>query len=93
VDAGGEESEIVNLTVDAIVLDAIGTYARKFRSDDVGEAEQRALLAAAVADAEAVDATTEKTQALRDEILGGKLRIAEEALAGAYREDGRGLAY
>jgi serine/threonine-protein kinase len=89
-DAGN--SEIVNLTVDSLALDSIGTYARKFKGDGVSESDMRAVYEDALQNAENVSTTTDKTEDMKASVLK-QGKAALEAITNAYREDERGLQY
>ncbi|MDR3305568.1 MAG: serine/threonine protein kinase [Clostridiales Family XIII bacterium] len=93
ISANPDESEIISLTVDSITLDAIGTYARKFKADGVSEDELRRVYNEALSDARAVDATTDKTEDMKALVLGDRAQIAAQAIENAYREDIRELEY
>jgi serine/threonine-protein kinase len=88
-----DEPEIVRLTVDSIVLDSIGTYARKFKSEGVTETAIRAMYETALTDARAVATSTDKTEEMRDSIITTQATIAMESITVAFREDERGLKY
>jgi serine/threonine-protein kinase len=91
--SGDEDAEIVHLTVDSIVLDSIGNYARKFKADGVTEEDMRRVCDDVIADAADVDTNTDKTAELKADTLALRAGIAQDAINNAYREDGRGLKY
>ncbi|MDR1953825.1 MAG: serine/threonine protein kinase [Clostridiales Family XIII bacterium] len=86
------DTEIVSLTVDSIVLEAIGVYARKFAADGITESEMRALYDEAVADAQRVNTTTDKTEQLKADVTA-QAEIAADSIESAFRKDERGLEY
>jgi serine/threonine-protein kinase len=91
--SGTEHPEIVSLTVDLVVLDSIETYARKFESDGISEVDIRTLIENARTNAQSVDATTDKTQAMKNRILNDGADAARNAVDRAYKADERGLEY
>lgn len=64
-----DENEIVNLEVYKLAMNAVETYARKFKADDVAQEDMKALLEQVKAGTEQVDTTTDKTEEMKNDIL------------------------
>ena len=62
-----DENEIVNLEVYKLAMNAVETYARKFKADDVAQEDMKALLEQVKAGTEQVDTTTDKTEEMKCE--------------------------
>jgi len=95
VRTSNNEPEIVKLTLDSIVLNAISTYARKFKSDGITESDMRTTLSNVVADARNVSASTDKTIDMQNKIVNTLAGLASTAVDNAFRSDTdtRGLQY
>ena len=50
-------------------MNAVETYARKFKADDVAQEDMKALLEQVKAGTEQVDTTTDKTEEMKNDIL------------------------
>lgn len=74
-----DENEIVNLEVYKLAMNAVETYARKFKADDVAQEDMKALLEQVKAGTEQVDTTTDKTEEMKNDILK-RLQDAEAAV-------------
>ena len=81
-----DENEIVNLEVYKLAMNAVETYARKFKADDVAQEDMKALLEQVKAGTEQVDTTTDKTEEMKNDILK-RLQDAEAAVENAYAKD------
>ena len=81
-----DENEIVNLEVYKLAMNAVETYARKFKADDVAQEAMKALLEQVKAGTEQVDTTTDKTEEMKNDILK-RLQDAEAAVENAYAKD------
>ncbi|MDR1272727.1 MAG: serine/threonine protein kinase [Clostridiales Family XIII bacterium] len=86
------DSEIVPLTVSAALLEAVTTYASKFKSDGVPEQDIRTALGNVENSINGISPTGETTERIKTEALI-QLGLAETAVANAYRVDDRGLQY
>lgn len=81
-----DENEIVNLEVYKLAMNAVETYARKFKADDVAQEDMKALLEQVKTGTEQVDTTTDKTEEMKNDILK-RLQDAEAAVENAYAKD------
>ncbi len=81
-----DENEIVNLEVYKLAMNAVETYARKFKADDVTQEDMEALLEQVKTGTEQVDTTTDKTEEMKNDILK-RLQDAEAAVENAYAKD------
>lgn len=81
-----DENEIVNLEVYKLAMNAVETYARKFKADDVAQEDMKALLEQVKAGTEQVDTTTDKTEEMKNDILK-RLQDAEAVVENAYAKD------
>lgn len=81
-----EENEIVRLEVYRLAMNAIETYAHKFRADNVPRDEMQAMLDTAQAGVEAVPAVTDKTADMKDAIVK-RLDEAQAAIDNAYADE------
>ena len=81
-----DENEIVNLEVYKLAMNAVETYARKFKADDVTQEDMEALLEQVKTGTEQVDTTTDKTEEMKNDILK-RLQDAEAAVKNAYAKD------
>ena len=81
-----DENEIVNLEVYKLAMNAVETYARKFKADDVTQEDMEALLKQVKTGTEQVDTTTDKTEEMKNDILK-RLQDAEAAVKNAYAKD------
>ena len=67
-------------------MNAVETYARKFKADDVTQEDMEALLKQVKTGTEQVDTTTDKTEEMKNDILK-RLQDAEAAVKNAYAKD------
>lgn len=81
-----DENEIVNLEVYRLAMNAVETYARKFKADDVTKEQMETLLDQVKTGTEAVDTTTDKTEEMKNDILI-RLQDAGTAVKNAYAKD------
>lgn len=81
-----DENEIVNLEVYRLAMNAVETYARKFKADDVTKEQMETLLDQVKTGTEAVDTTTDKTEEMKNDILI-RLQDAVVAVKNAYAKD------
>lgn len=79
-----DENEIVNLELYKLTMYSIETYARKFKSDGVEEAEIRSVFDQVRNSTEQISVTTDKTEAMKNDIIG-RISTAEKAIDNAYR--------
>ena len=85
--ASGElESEIMNLEVYKLAINSIETYARKFKADEISKEEMLSLFEKVKNGVTEITATTDKTEQMKEEILG-RLKSAGEAIDRAYAND------
>jgi serine/threonine-protein kinase len=87
VEGNDNEPEIVRLTLDTIVLDAICGYARKFKADGVYESEMEELRERSLADAQGFVATTDRTVLMQERIAGLLAEASDKAIDNAFRTD------
>lgn len=80
-----EENEIVNLEVYKLSMNAMETYARKFKADGVGQEEMESFLQKVKKGMEETATTTDKTAQMKEEI-SGRLQAVENAIKNAYAE-------
>lgn len=80
-----DEAEIVTLEVYRLDVDAVETYARKFRADGISQEELEALINQADAGLSGLDATTDKTEELKNTVTG-KLDAARAAVERAFTD-------
>jgi serine/threonine-protein kinase len=95
VSGNDDESEIVRLTSDSTVLEAIATYARKFKSDGVTESEMEGVLKKAEDDVlkwKREGTTTDKTEEIQ-KAAEEQVTLARAAIQNAFRVDDRRLQY
>ncbi len=83
VSSRGEENEIVKLEVFKLAVNAIETYARKFKADSVTKEEMLDLLYTVKTETEAVVSTTDKTTQIKEGIME-RLDNAEDAVMNAF---------
>ena len=67
-------------------MNAVETYARKFKADDVTQEDMEALLKQVKTGRRQVDTTTDKTEEMKNDILK-RLQDAEAAVKNAYAKD------
>ena len=82
-----DENEIVKLEVFKLAVNAIETYARKFKADSVTKEEMLNLLYVVKADTEAIVTTTDKTTQIKEDIME-RLDKAEMAVRNAFPVEG-----
>lgn len=80
-----DEAEIVTLEVYRLDVDAVETYARKFRADGISQEELEALINQADAGLSGLDATTDKTEELKNTVTG-RLDAARAAVERAFTD-------
>ncbi len=84
-----DENEIVNLEVYKLAVNAIETYARKFKSDDVSAESMQALLEKVKAGTENIQTTTDKTEEIKTDVQK-RLEFAQEAIENAFAREEEG---
>lgn len=82
--ADTEDGEIVQLEADRLAVYSIETYARKFKNDQVKEADIASLLRKVESDVRAISTTSDKTASLKNDVLA-RMQSAKEAYENAYR--------
>lgn len=82
-DAGS--SEIIELEVYRLAMNSIETYARKFKADDVGQADLQALFETVKQATQNVSTTSDKTEKLKADVMG-RFEATQLAITNAYRE-------
>lgn len=80
-----EESEIVNLEVYKLSVNAVETYARKFMVDGITQAEITSFYQKVYQEVNALDTTTDKTDGIKAEILERRADV-ELAVQNAYEQ-------
>lgn len=80
-----EENEIVELEACRLTVYAIESYARKFKSDGITRSQMENLLQKITERSEEVETTTEKTTAMKQEVLS-RTNEAANAIKNAFRE-------
>lgn len=85
ISSSGNEQEIVELEVYKLSMNAIETYARKFKADAVSKSDMESLFQTVKAAVNDVDTTSDKTEALKSEIVA-RLDATQAAIDNAYRE-------
>lgn len=83
VSSSQDENEIVNLEVYKLAVNAMETYARKFKADDVTEEDMRSLLEKVREGAAATATTTDKTEQMKEEVIG-RFDAVDAAIENAY---------
>lgn len=83
--AVSEENEIVNLETYKLCMYSIENYARKFMLDEVPREELEEFYQSVRDSVAATEATTEKTEGMKAEIVGREAYI-EQAIANAYEK-------
>lgn len=78
------EQEIVSLELYRLVINAIETYARKFKGDGITQNEIEIVLAQVKSGTGDLETTTDKTAGIKEYILG-RTDSAAEAVSNAYR--------
>lgn len=78
-----DENEIVNLEVYKLAANAVETYARKFKADEITEEEMEALLEKVKDGVNATATTTDKTEQMKTDILS-RFSAAESAVKNAF---------
>lgn len=78
-----DENEIVNLEVYKLAANAVETYARKFKADEITEEEMEALLKKVKDGVNATATTTDKTEQMKADILS-RFSAAESAVKNAF---------
>ena len=80
-----DEAEIVMLEIYRLDVDAIETYARKFRRDGITQEQMEDLLAAAGEGLARTETTTDKTEGIKKAVTG-RLDEAAEAVTRAFTD-------
>ena len=78
-----DENEIVNLEVYKLALNAIETYARKFKADEVARTDMQALFDKIELGVKQITTTTDKTEQMKNEIMS-RFEETEETIKNAY---------
>jgi serine/threonine-protein kinase len=86
VEKSPNENEIVKLELYKLTMDALETYSRKFKLDGVKESDLRSVYQAVKKSTENVETTTDKTQAMKNEITK-RFGETEQAIELAYRNE------
>lgn len=79
----GSEQEIVNLEVYKLAINAIESYARKFKADGVLQEDMESLLSDVKNGVNSTETTTDKTSQMKEHILE-RMDAVEEAVKNAY---------
>lgn len=79
----GSEQEIVNLEVYKLAINAIESYARKFKADGVLQEDMESLLSDVKNGVNSTEITTDKTSQMKEHILE-RMDAVEEAVKNAY---------
>ena len=69
VDQNSESSEIVDLELNRLIMNAIETYARKFKADGITQAEMKTLYQQTLSATKNVSTTTDKTNGMKQQIM------------------------
>lgn len=69
VDQNSESSEIVDLELNRLIMNAIETYARKFKADGITQAEIKTLYQQTLSATKNVSTTTDKTNGMKQQIM------------------------
>lgn len=83
VSSSQDENEIVNLEVYKLAINAIETYARKFKADDVTEEDMMTLLEKVKEGTMGTSTTTDKTTQMKTEVIS-RFESAESAIENAF---------
>ncbi len=86
VSGSQEENEIVSLEVYKLAINAVETYARKFKADGVTEEEMKALLEKVKEGIGVTETTTDKTGEMKEDITE-RLGAAETAIENAFSNE------
>ncbi len=86
VSGSREENEIVSLEVYKLAINAVETYARKFKADGVTEEEMKALVEKVKEGIGVTETTTDKTGEMKEDITE-RLGAAETAIENAFSND------
>ena len=86
VSGSREENEIVSLEVYKLAINAVETYARKFKADGVTEEEMKALLEKVKEGIGVTETTTDKTGEMKEDITE-RLGAAETAIENAFSNE------
>jgi len=85
ISKAGDNTEIVELEVYRIAVDAIESYSRKFKSDGVNQKDMLSLLQTVDAATQSIATTSDKTEAIK-KYVGSRISSATQAIENAYRE-------
>lgn len=85
IETDSNENEIIQLEGYRLVEYSIENYARKFKADGVSQSNMTQALNEVQTATVRVSTTTDKTQALKEEIIG-RFETGKEAVENAYRE-------
>lgn len=69
VNQNSESSEIVDLELNRLIMNAIETYARKFKADGITQAEMKTLYQQTLSATKNVSTTTDKTNGMKQQIM------------------------
>jgi serine/threonine-protein kinase len=86
IEKSPNESEIVKLELYKLTMDALETYSRKFKLDGIKENDLRSVYKSVKKSTMDVEATTDKTQAMKIEIVK-RFDETEQAIELAYRKE------
>lgn len=86
VNNSSEEQEIVNLEVYKLAMNAMETYARKFKSDGITKEDMEMLAEQVKNGIEATETTTDKTTRMKEEIIS-RIPEVEKAINNAFAKD------
>src|SRR5690606_1418817 len=78
-----DEYEIVILEVYRLAMNSIEMYARKFKADGVEEADIRSVFELIAEGTEQVSVTTDKTEAMKEDIMN-RILTTEKAIDNAF---------
>lgn len=86
VNNSSEEQEIVNLEVYKLAMNAMETYARKFKADGITKEDMEQLAGQVKNGIEATETTTDKTTRMKEEIIS-RIPEVEKAINNAFAKD------
>lgn len=86
INNSSEEQEIVNLEVYKLSMNAMETYARKFKSDGITKEDMEILAEQVKNGIEATETTTDKTTQMKGEIIS-RIPEVEKAINNAFAKD------
>lgn len=86
INNSSEEQEIVNLEVYKLAMNAMETYARKFKADGITKEDMEQLSEQVKNGIEATETTTDKTTRMKEEIIS-RIPKVEKAINNAFAKD------